>query len=79
MAARMDTVNDKRSAFPCPMIISGRSRSTSQARESQRISETFEQKLARETSPKARRINDRNNAYLADKRRKMTKSIRMPS
>lgn len=55
------------------MIISGRSRSTSQARETQRISENFEKKLARQTSPKAREINERNNQMLADKRRKLAR------
>lgn len=55
------------------MIISGRSRSTSQARESGRISDSFAKKLERETTPKARRINESNNQMLAEKRRNLRK------
>lgn len=71
-------MESKRSSLPCPMIISGRSRSTSQARETQRISDSFAQKLDKQASPKGRAINERNNQYLAEKRRKMSKSIRKP-
>lgn len=63
--------DSKRSDLACPMII-GR-RSTSQARETQRISDGFAKKLDRETTPKARAIHERNNDMLAGKRRKMNR------
>lgn len=58
-------------------MIIGR-RSTSQARETRGITERFEKQLDRETAPAAREITRRNNDYLAEKRRKVTKSIRRP-
>lgn len=71
--------DSKRSDFPCPSIIGSRSRSTAQTRETKRISDGFERKLDRETTPKAREINQRNNEYLAGKRRNMTKTTRKPT
>lgn len=67
----MSNANDKRSDLACPMII-GR-RSTSQARETNRISDGFAKKLDRETSAGARAIHERNNDFLATKRRAVQK------
>lgn len=69
-------MNDKRSDFPCPGIISGRSRSTSQARETRAIQDGIEAKLNRRASPKAREQHRRNEDFLAQKRRDIKKGRR---
>lgn len=68
--------DSKRSDFPCPGIISGRSRSTSQARETRAIQEGVEAKLARRQEPKARAQHARNEDFLAQKRRDTKKGRR---
>lgn len=70
-------MNDKRSDFPCPGII--RSGSGAQHRETQRISDTFAAELDRNTTPRAREQNRRNNEALAAKRRDMRKPLKMPT
>lgn len=71
-------MNDKRSDLPCPGIIRSGNRSTSQNEQTRSIAEHLEKRATRITTAKARAINERNNEYLATKRRDISKSIRKP-
>lgn len=71
-------MNDKRSDFPCPGIIRSGNRATSQSEQTRSIAAHLERKADKRSSPKARAINERNNDYLATKRRDISKSIRKP-
>lgn len=71
-------MSDKRSDFPCPGIIRSGNRSSSQTQQTRAIAESFESKHERRNTPAARARAERNNEYLATKRRNMTKSIRKP-
>lgn len=71
-------MNDKRSDFPCPGIIRSGNRATSQNEQTRSIADHLERRADKHSSSKAREINERNNEYLATKRRNIRKSIRKP-
>lgn len=71
-------MNDKRSDFPCPGIIRSGNRATSQNEQTRSIADHLERKAGKRDSAKARAIDERNNEYLATKRRNISKSIRKP-
>lgn len=72
-------MNDKRSDFPCPGIISSGSYSKSQARDTRAIQSGVEAKIARRDSSAAHAQHRRNEDYLAARRRDPRKSIRRPT